>query len=127
MATPHRDPGGHPISSTEPVGNTQPIPLPVVEHDPRSERRRGITLSWVVTVIAAGVISVMTAPGQTAGLSVFTDPIIDQLGVDRTAISLSYLIGTLAAPSWYRLCGWCGRTTPVKTDGRNLFCGGCGH
>lgn len=93
-ATPR--PRRSPISSTEAVGNTQPIPLPVVEHDPRSERRRGITLSWVVTVIAAGVISVMTAPGQTAGLSVFTDPIIDQLGVDRTAISLSYLIGTLA-------------------------------
>lgn len=44
---------------------------------------------------AAGLISVMTFPGQTAGLSVFTDPLINQLGISRTEISLSYLIGTL--------------------------------
>ena len=37
----------------------------------------------------------MSAPGQTAGLSVFTDPLIDELGVTRTQISVSYLIGTL--------------------------------
>ncbi len=37
----------------------------------------------------------MTAPGQTAGLSVFTDPLIDELEVSRTGISISYLIGTL--------------------------------
>ena len=37
----------------------------------------------------------MTAPGQTAGLSVFTDPLIRELDVSRTEISVSYLIGTL--------------------------------
>ncbi|MCM3487613.1 MFS transporter, partial [Kocuria rosea] len=37
----------------------------------------------------------MSAPGQTAGLSVFTDPLIAELEVSRTAISFSYLIGTL--------------------------------
>ncbi len=37
----------------------------------------------------------MSAPGQTAGLSVFTDPLIADLGVTRTEISVSYLIGTL--------------------------------
>ena len=37
----------------------------------------------------------MTAPGQTAGLSVFTDPLISEVGVSRTEISVSYLIGTL--------------------------------
>ncbi len=50
---------------------------------------------WIVAVLAAGVISVMTAPGQTAGLSVFTDPLIRELHVSRTSISFSYLIGTL--------------------------------
>ncbi|WP_241980902.1 MULTISPECIES: MFS transporter [Cryobacterium] len=48
---------------------------------------------------AAGLISVMTAPGQTAGLSVFTDPLIAELGVSRTDISVSYLIGTLLGAS----------------------------
>lgn len=51
--------------------------------------------AWLSVVGAAGLISVMTAPGQTAGLSVFTDPLIGELGVSRTAISVSYLISTL--------------------------------
>lgn len=50
---------------------------------------------WIAVVTAAGIISVMTAPGQTPGLSVFTDPLIQELGISRTAISTSYLIGTL--------------------------------
>ena len=54
-----------------------------------------ISLGWLVLVLAGGVILAMTAPGQTAGLSPFTDPLIDELGVTRTAISFSYLIGTL--------------------------------
>ncbi|MHA7155614.1 MFS transporter [Arthrobacter sp. TMN-50] len=51
--------------------------------------------SWSGTVVAASLITATTAPGQTAGLSPFTDPLIEQLGVSRTDISLSYLIGTL--------------------------------
>nr|WP_217432391.1 MFS transporter [Pseudarthrobacter oxydans] len=42
------------------------------------------------------MITAASAPGQTAGLSPFTDPLIDQLGVSRTDISFSYLVGTLA-------------------------------
>ncbi|MBT2501204.1 MFS transporter [Curtobacterium sp. ISL-83] len=37
----------------------------------------------------------MTFPGQTAGLSAFTDPLIRALHASRTEISTSYLIGTL--------------------------------
>lgn len=47
----------------------------------------------------------MTAPGQTAGLSVFTDPLITELGVTRTDISISYLIGTLAGAAVQPLIG----------------------
>lgn len=50
---------------------------------------------WVVAVVIAGLISAMTFPGQTAGLSAFTDPLIAQLGISRTSITFSYLIGTL--------------------------------
>lgn len=77
------------------ITNTEPIYLPPVEHDPKPRVKKGITAAWVITVIAAGVISTMTAPGQTAGLSVFMDPLINELGIDRVAISMSYLIGTL--------------------------------
>lgn len=52
-------------------------------------------LPWVSLVAAAGAISVMTAPGQTAGLSVFTDPLISELEVSRTGISMSYFFGTI--------------------------------
>lgn len=44
----------------------------------------------------------MTAPGQTAGLSVFTDPVIGDLDITRQEISFAYLlatfIGALAMP-----------------------------
>ena len=50
---------------------------------------------WLL-VVWAGAASVMTAPGQTAAISVFTDPLIDSLGITRTQLSWSYLVGTLA-------------------------------
>ncbi|HSO70902.1 MAG TPA: MFS transporter [Arachnia sp.] len=55
-----------------------------------------VGLWWIVAVVAGGLIMVMTAPGQTTGLSVFTDPLLAELSIDRTALSLSYLFGTLA-------------------------------
>lgn len=49
---------------------------------------------WYV-VAASSVVYVCTAPGQTAAVSTFIDPMIDELGVSRSAISTAYLIGTL--------------------------------
>ncbi|WIE79201.1 MULTISPECIES: MFS transporter [unclassified Curtobacterium] len=60
-----------------------------------ARQRRFHWLPWVAVVAAGGVLSVMSAPGQTAGLSVFTDPLIRELGVSRTKVSGSYLVGTL--------------------------------
>ncbi|GAA5101717.1 MFS transporter [Haloechinothrix salitolerans] len=37
-----------------------------------------------------------TAPGQTAAVSVFIDPMIAELGISRSAVSLAYLVGTLS-------------------------------
>ncbi|GAB2929959.1 MFS transporter [Rhodococcus aerolatus] len=37
-----------------------------------------------------------TAPGQTAAVSVFLDPMIRDLGVSRSAVATAYLVGTLA-------------------------------
>lgn len=37
----------------------------------------------------------MSGPGQTAGISVFVDHVIADLGVGRSAVSLAYMIGTL--------------------------------
>lgn len=85
--------------------STEPIPLPASRSGRARPPRRRLSIGWWMTVAAAGLISVMTAPGQTAGLSVFTDPLIDGLGIDRTAIALSYLIGTLIGAAAQPLVG----------------------
>lgn len=59
---------------------------------------------WLIVAMAS-IASIMTAPGQTAAISVFTDPLIDELGISRTDLSLSYLIGTLAGASAMPMVG----------------------
>ncbi|MFD3746628.1 MFS transporter [Nocardia sp. NPDC058633] len=45
---------------------------------------------------AAALALVATAPGQTAVVSVFVDPIMADLGVSRSAVAGAYLIGSLS-------------------------------
>jgi OFA family oxalate/formate antiporter-like MFS transporter len=51
---------------------------------------------WIV-LIAATLGIVMSVPGQTMGVSVFTDPLIEATGLSRLSISNAYLLGTLAS------------------------------
>jgi MFS family permease len=54
-----------------------------------------IHYGWVI--LAAGTFgSFMTLPGQTAGVSVFFDPVTTDLGISRTWASVAYAAGTLA-------------------------------
>lgn len=49
---------------------------------------------WIVVV--AGTIGVLcSAPGQTVGVSVFTDHLMAAAGLTRVQLSLTYLVGTL--------------------------------
>lgn len=51
---------------------------------------------WVI--LAMGTLGVlMSAPGQTVGVSPFTDFLIEDLNIRRTNLSLAYLIGTLTS------------------------------
>ncbi|MFW6289211.1 MAG: MFS transporter, partial [Spirochaetota bacterium] len=51
---------------------------------------------WVL--LGSGTIGLlMSAPGQTVGVSVFTDPLMEALGLTRSLLSLGYLVGTLAS------------------------------
>ncbi len=51
---------------------------------------------WVV--VAVGSLGVaMSIPGQTLGVSVFTDPLIEVLGLSRSVLSISYLVGTIGS------------------------------
>ncbi len=49
---------------------------------------------WVILV--AGIIGVlMSIPGQTMGVSVFTENLLKDLSINRNNLSLAYLVGTL--------------------------------
>ncbi len=49
---------------------------------------------WIV--LWCTIARAATAPGQTIGVSAFTDDMVEGLGVGRSTISTAYLIGTLA-------------------------------
>jgi MFS transporter, OFA family, oxalate/formate antiporter len=51
---------------------------------------------WIIVAVGALGI-VMSVPGQTMGVSVFTDHLIEAFQVDRTRLSFAYMIGTLAS------------------------------
>lgn len=46
-------------------------------------------------VAASSAAVVLTAPGQTAAVSAFIEPMLGELGLSRTALSTAYLVGTL--------------------------------
>lgn len=50
-----------------------------------------------VIVVAATAGILMSIPGQTMGVSVFTDPLIDATGLSRFELSNVYLVGTVAS------------------------------
>lgn len=58
-------------------------------------RPSAVHYGWII--LGAGTFgSFMTLPGQTAGVSVFFDPITADLGISRTSASVAYAVGTLA-------------------------------
>src|SRR6056297_3090521 len=60
---------------------------------------------WVI--LFASIIGVLfSAPGQTMGVSTFTDYLIDAIGINRNQISTAYMIGTIASSF---LLTWAGR------------------
>ncbi len=60
---------------------------------PFDPARVGFYYGWVVLV--AGTIGIFASvPGQTAGVSVFTDHLTDATGLTRLQLSIAYLVGT---------------------------------
>ena len=51
---------------------------------------------WVIVAVASAA-GFMSGPGQTYGVSVFVDPIIDDLGLSRTMVAGLYTAGSLTA------------------------------
>ncbi|MEX0601439.1 MAG: MFS transporter [Rhodothermales bacterium] len=83
---------------------------------------------WIV-VAAATVGMAMTMPGQTAGVSLFIDQIMIDVGVTRSTVSLIYTIATiLGAASLSQIGRWIDRFGPRKAvvviaAGLGIACG----
>ena len=60
---------------------------------------------WIIVI--TGTIGVlMSVPGQTAGVSVYTDYLIQALGLSRAQLSTAYMIGTFSSSL---ILGWAGK------------------
>ena len=51
---------------------------------------------WVI-LVAATIGILVSAPGQTTGVSTFTDYLIDSIKISRDQISTAYMFGTIAS------------------------------
>ncbi|MGY1840348.1 MULTISPECIES: MFS transporter [unclassified Modestobacter] len=56
-------------------------------------------------VAVSALALALTAPGQTAAISAFIDPMTADLGISRSAISTAYLVGTLVGAGAMPLVG----------------------
>ena len=76
------------VSPLRKTGGTANIPFPV--------GKLPFFYGWII--IPLGIIgTMMSIPGQTMGVSVFTDYLIEALGISRSALSLAYLGGTIGS------------------------------
>lgn len=62
---------------------------------PLSPRASTSFSGWRIVALCAVVLG-LSGPGQTAGVSVFIDPMIEGLDLTRGTVSTAYLVGTLA-------------------------------
>ena len=51
---------------------------------------------WII-LFAATIGILVSAPGQTMGVSTFTDHLLENIGISRNQLSLSYMIGTIGS------------------------------
>jgi OFA family oxalate/formate antiporter-like MFS transporter len=78
---------------------------------PFAPRRLPLFYGWIIWLLSTlGIL--FSIPGQTMGMAVFTDHLIDVLGLTRTQLSMAYLFGTLGsamiltrAGRWYDQLG----------------------
>ncbi len=71
---------------------------------PFSPRRSPVHYGWVV--LACGIGGMLASvPGQTIGVSVFTEPLMKAMGLSRLSLSMAYLVGTLASASILTFAG----------------------
>lgn len=63
---------------------------------PFSPKRLPFFYGWIIAVVTT-IGTLASIPGQTAGVSVFTDHLIEATALSRTQLSSAYLVGTLTS------------------------------
>ena len=88
-------PSFHPSGSSLSV-STLPLPQPQHRTKPsrQTTRRPGFHPAWLMLAIAAAT-TFMSAPGQSFSVAAFVDPMLYDLGIDRTNYSIAYMTATL--------------------------------
>lgn len=71
-------------------------PLTLDARWPFDVRRSPFYYGWMIWLLST-VGFLMSVPGQTMGMAVFTDPLIDALGLSRTQLSTAYFFGTVTS------------------------------
>ncbi len=71
-------------------------PLKLDARWPFDVRRSPFYYGWTIWLLST-VGFLMSVPGQTMGMAVFTDPLIDALELSRTQLSTAYFFGTVAS------------------------------
>ena len=66
------------------------------DHIPLAPRRYPFFYGWFIVLLSA-MGFLMSTPGQTYGVSPFTDALIGALGLTRVQLSLAYMIGTIGS------------------------------
>jgi len=84
------------VTPPETESSRQPAAARDWPNIPFAPARVPLYYGWVVLILGS-VGFVMSSPGQTVGVSVFTDFLIQALGLSRVDLSLAYLIGTAAS------------------------------
>ncbi len=59
---------------------------------------------WVIWLLST-LGFLMSLPGQTMGMAVFTAPFIEAFGLTRTELSLAYLFGTVSSSFFLTTAG----------------------
>ncbi|HSG90022.1 MAG TPA: MFS transporter [Pseudomonadales bacterium] len=63
---------------------------------PFAPRRLPFFYGWVILVVSTlGILA--SIPGQTMGMAVFTEPLMEVLGLSRTQLSMAYMLGTIGS------------------------------
>ncbi len=63
---------------------------------PIDPRKVPFFYGWVI-LVASTIGILVSAPGQTTGISTFTDYLIDNISISRDQISTAYMLGTIAS------------------------------